>query len=1047
MERNEDVVANDAPPKVLHHQENVDELSRDLKQICEDLEMSPEVDDREASPPKDLEEIFKAKDDCLLSGLEHISDSPPNRLDMTSEVSSPKGLQLIHDQTTSPSKELEIVSELNELELVSEVNDDRPTSPSNNLEQMFVVNADHPISHSKDFDHDGLKLHSRVVIQNSTEKDGGSHAKVLDQISKSNDDRLPSMALGEENANGSSSPSKDLQHEEPNEGRQQSPSKVLQQISAGNHDGPPSPSKVSHQILEEKVGVTSPKETISTVYTGSSNMPPIAPPGHRRVKSEAVPPGHRRSNSFQKLKTQIQKAWQWGGSQEGNRGPWFFNPEVLANQKRQWYKLHSRMASPKYTEPTLLFEHFIVVGLHSGSNLDAVEESFAKRRTKELEIQRSERLDYKMLQHRGPSIPTLEPELLFKYPPRKRLAVRPKDLTAFCFPEGVKARLMERTPSLSDLNSVVYGQEHLGRDDMSFIFSVKVADNATVFGVCLHVQEIVQRPPVGVATAPSLSSGRLCQFLVSAPRCYCLLTRVPFFELHYEMLNSIITQERLNRITEFVSEVALTDHAASVLKSHNKLNENNVSPDSDSNADWKASAIPLDSAVALTAAAAGIISDEDVPTFSVGFSETRESVSATEPLDICQRREVDAVNGRNPQDIDGFDSETSETRCGEHERVNGNNVSGQTSPEVGSFFLPRSCTMDRAASSESLYSSVKSMGSEDEYEDVDSENDRNGGDDVVMNWAREHRNDLLQIICGYHSLPLPPRGSETIFQPLEHLQAIKYRRPAISELGVCEDCPDIKLQEILGGEVNVKLTAAEEAYGLSIWTTATVCRVLSLESVLALFTGVLLEKQVVVVCPNLGVLSAVVLSLIPMIRPFEWQSLMLPVLPKNMLDFIDAPVPFIVGIQHKPADLKMKTSDHINVNVYKDQVKKMCYMPPLPRHRELIAELGPIHARLSCHNSIAERHPVYRCNEVQAEAAGQFLTVMRRYLESLCADFRFHTITSVQSNNDRVSLLLKESFIDSFPSRDRPFIKQFVDTQQFSVLSDSRLACFEHDHE
>ncbi|XP_026449679.1 uncharacterized protein LOC113349852 isoform X2 [Papaver somniferum] len=1080
MERNEDVVADDdgipSPSKVIHHQENVDGLSRDLKQISEgnddclllpsvNLKMSPEVDDKEASPPKDLEQISEVKDDCLLSaseGLEHMphashanDTSTFKGLDMTSEVnadyptspskdlelssevndddmatSPPKNFELIHHRSNSldsPSKELEVVFELNderisplkELQLVSETNDDRLTSPSSNSKQIFVVNADHLTAHFEqgfEVNRDGSKSSSHVGIQNLVENVDGSSTsptKVLNQISKTNDDEPPS------------SPSKDLQQEQLSDGRQQSPPKVL-------HDGPPLPSKVSHQISEENVDVTSPQETISTVYTGSSNMPPIAPPGHRRVKSEAVTPGHRRSNSFQKLKTQIQKTWQWGGSQEGNRGPWFFNPEVLANQKRQWYKLHSRMASPKYTEPTLLFEHFIVVGLHSGSNLDAVEESFAKRSTKELEMQRSERLDYKMLQHRGPSIPTLEPELLFKYPPRKRLAVRPKDLTAFCFPEGVKARLMERTPSLSDLNSVVYGQ---------------VADNATVFGVCLHVQEIVQRPPVGVATPPSLSSGRLCQFLVSAPRCYCLLTRVPFFDLHYEMLNSIITQERLNRITEFVSEVALTDHTASVLKSHNKINENNVSRDSDSNADWKASAIPLDSAVALTAAAAGIISDEDVPTFSVSFSETPESVSATEALDIRQKREVDAANEKNLQDFDGFESETSETRCGEHERVNGNYVSGQTSPEVGSFFLPRSCTMDRAASSESLYSSVRSMGSEDEYEDVDSENDRNGGDDVVMNWAREHRNDLLQIICGYHSLPLPPRGSETTFQPLEHLQAIKYRRPAISELGVCEDCPDIKLQEILGGEVNVKLAAAEEAYGLSIWTTATVCRVLSLESVLALFTGVLLEKQVVVVCPNLGVLSAVVLSLIPMIRPFEWQSLMLPVLPKNMLDFIDAPVPFIVGIQHKPADLKMKTSDHINVNVYKDQVKKMCYMPPLPRHRELIAELGPIHARLSCHNSIAERHPVYRCNEVQAEAAGQFLTVMRRYLESLCADFLFHTITSVQSNNDRVSLLLKESFIDSFPSRDRPFIKLFVDTQQFSVLSDSRLTCFEHDHE
>lgn len=40
---------------------------------------------------------------------------------------------------------------------------------------------------------------------------------------------------------------------------------------------------------------------------------------------------------------------------------------------------------------------------------------------------------------------------------------------------------------------------------------------------------------------------------------------------------------------------------------------------------------------------------------------------------------------------------------------------------------------------------------------------------------------------------------------------------------------------------------------------------------------------------------------------------------------------------------------------------------------------------------------------LQAEAAWQFLDVMRSYLESLCSDLRFHTITNVQANNDRVS--------------------------------------------
>ncbi|XP_061996516.1 adoMet-dependent rRNA methyltransferase spb1-like [Rosa rugosa] len=43
----------------------------------------------------------------------------------------------------------------------------------------------------------------------------------------------------------------------------------------------------------------------------------------------------------------------------------------------------------------------------------------------------------------------------------------------------------------------------------------------------------------------------------------------------------------------------------------------------------------------------------------------------------------------------------------------------------------------------------------------------------------------------------------------------------------------------------------------------------------------------------------------------------------------------------------------------------------------------------------------------------------------------------------QVSLLLRESFIDSFPSRDRPFMKLFMDTQLFSVHTDLVLSFFQ----
>ncbi|XP_051120453.1 uncharacterized protein LOC127244136 isoform X2 [Andrographis paniculata] len=748
------------------------------------------------------------------------------------------------------------------------------------------------------------------------------------------------------------------------------------------------------------------------------------PPRHRRAHSEIIPSLHRNNSSssnLQKWKSHMQRALNWGSQsfREDNRYS-SFDPEILAYQKRQWYQLKSKARDQeKYKEPIKLFEHFVVVGLHPDAKLEAVEDAFIRRKKWEHEMRSAEVSDYN-IRRRRPTFPTLEPEVLFQYPPRKKLTLNTKDLSAFCFPEGIKAHIVERTPSLSELNELVYGQGHMHRDDLSFIFSLKVADSATLYGVCLHVQEVVQKPPIVYGVAPlSQTKSRRSRFLMSAPRCYCILTRVPFFQLHYEMLNSIIAQERLNRITKFVTGVAAVDGALSHSMSKNHINANVDPPDNESDTNWMASAIPLESAGALAAAAAGIISDEDV---SSGQELHSPGSAASDTSDHCQLRELDKDNKNLP----ASDESTSEpSGC--------QSSSGQT-PDASPYICPGKQSPD-CQSFESLFSPAGNMSSEGE-DDPLYNNDEEFRDDIIMERARENKNDMLQIICKYHSMHLPERGSKIIFQPLEHLQSIEYQRPSISALGQDEKYIDCKLHNSEeASQVKLKLAAAEEAVTLSLWSTAALCRVLSLESVLALITGVLLEKQVIVQCPNLGILSAVVLSLNPIIRPFEWQSLFLPILPGKMLDFLDAPVPFIVGVQSKLADLKMKASNLVYVDVLENKV---------PRHKDLINQLRPIHSKLSYEDPLTKKHPAYKCSEVQAEAATQFLCVMRWYLESLCADLRMHTITSVQ-NNDKVALLLKDSFIESFPPRDQPFIKLFVETQLFTVLSDSRLSSYENE--
>ncbi|XP_058758575.1 uncharacterized protein LOC131631818 [Vicia villosa] len=168
----------------------------------------------------------------------------------------------------------------------------------------------------------------------------------------------------------------------------------------------------------------------------------------------------------------------------------------------------------------------------------------------------------------------------------------------------------------------------------------------------------------------------------------------------------------------------------------------------------------------------------------------------------------------------------------------------------------------------------------------------------------------------------------------------------------------------------------------------------------------------------------------------------MPVLPNDMLDFLDAPVPYIVGVRHKTNEVQSKLTNVILVDANRNQVKSPS-LPQLPRQKELMSSLRPYHATLVGESYLGRRRPVYECTEMQVEAAKGFLSVLRSYLDSLCYNIRSHTITNVQSNDDKVSLLLRESFIDSFPYREQSFMKLFVDTQLFSVHTDLVLSFFQ----
>eukprot|EP01018_Ginkgo_biloba_P007612 Gb_17044 [translate_table: standard] len=220
-----------------------------------------------------------------------------------------------------------------------------------------------------------------------------------------------------------------------------------------------------------------------------------------------------------------------------------------------------------------------------------------------------------------------------------------------------------------------------------------------------------------------------------------------------------------------------------------------------------------------------------------------------------------------------------------------NNINGDIRAHVwhGRHESSDSSNSIQVFSSSNFERHFRSMNSDDE---VDTEEASSSGQedtsasDAILAWAKANNHDSLRIVCEYYRQPFPSRGSSLVFQPLEHLQPLTFHRPGDTDLQVSGSSISLSSckTSLEIAEARATLFAEEEAAALSVWTVATICGVLPLESVLAIFSATLLEKQIVVVCSNLGVLSAVVLSVIPLIRPFQWQSLLLPV--RNLLFII-----------------------------------------------------------------------------------------------------------------------------------------------------------------
>ncbi|XP_031267908.1 uncharacterized protein LOC116126354 isoform X1 [Pistacia vera] len=738
-------------------------------------------------------------------------------------------------------------------------------------------------------------------------------------------------------------------------------------------------------------------------------------------------------SQFQKLQRQVTRVLKGISHPPEERKTGTYNPEVLTSQKRQWASFQLQyLVHRSLKEPSRLFESMVVVGLHPNCDIQALYRQYIARKSEGSGKLRSA-FNY---QNYSRVEPNLEPQVLFAYPREKQLPLKYKDLLSFCFPGGVEVHAVERTPSMSELNEILLGQEHLKQSDLSFVFRLQ-ADDSTLYGCCMLVEEIVQKPSglLSIISDKQPACPTLGHHLLTTRRCYCILSRLPFFELHFGVLNSIFVEERLERLMKGMEDLDFGSLGKEENLDDMPLDQTAVEDLVNGTAEISELNVGVSTSGRITDGGSHLenqILEGDVDLLKKGVNDDAASPIDFEPKMIRTEGEP---GGANLEDFHSNPDNFSTNKQAVERRL-----PNAVLPLLRYYQYESSDSSPSFQGSPCEDRNFRSDVDDTETDETSVSGQEDSGDNIdILEWAKANNHGSLQILCEYYHLRCPARGAKLRFHPLEHLHPLEYHRPDETVLHTAGSTIDLRScsssLEFVEVDAHSALWAEEEATALSTWTVACLCGSLRLENVLTMFAAALLEKQIIVVCSNLGILSASVLSIIPLIRPYQWQSLLMPVLPNDMLDFLDAPVPYIVGVKNKTSEVQSKLTSAILVDVNKNQVKAPS-IPQLPQHKELFASLSPYHAKLVGESYLGKKRPVYECTDVQIEAAKGFLAVLRSYLDSLCSNLRSHTITNVQSNNDKVSLLLKESFIDSYPSRERPFMKLFVDTQLFSVHTD-----------
>ncbi|KAI9376543.1 AEX-3 domain-containing protein [Aspergillus egyptiacus] len=127
-------------------------------------------------------------------------------------------------------------------------------------------------------------------------------------------------------------------------------------------------------------------------------------------------------------------------------------------------------------------------------------------------------------------------------------------------------------------------------------------------------------------------------------------------------------------------------------------------------------------------------------------------------------------------------------------------------------------------------------------------------------------------------------------------------------------------------------------------------RSLSLSNIMILFEYALTESRIIFLSSYTSMLYLATRALVDLLFPIPWSGVLIPVLPARLIQALEAPCPYIVGIERRYEKVELPSDDFVLVDLDQDLIESTVKPTPLPRHqrRKLLSLLqlaAPLHGQ------------------------------------------------------------------------------------------------------